>query len=166
MSAPPPALIRAANHPCEVGQFLAEGLRGLELQLDEEVLAQKPIADELLHGRESMSKRRYDPRRDGRVPMSGGIQWRSGLGSGIGEILDMSSSGAGFIVPVREAFQIGPGVALNTELTEGLDLCVAENATVRRKIPRKDGTCRIGVEFSPLHAGEKSGEDNPAEAPV
>jgi hypothetical protein len=79
--------------------------------------------------------------------MSGDMKWRSGLGAGVGEVLDMSPGGAGFKVPVREAFQIGPNVALNTEPAEGLDWCVADDATVKHKIPHNDGTCRIGVEF-------------------
>lgn len=90
-----------------------------------------------------------DPRRHGRVPMSGNIQWRSGLGGGIAELLDMSPCGVGFKVPVGEAFQVGPNVVLQTVLGEGLEWCVTENATVLHKIPDIDGTCRICVHFMP-----------------
>ena len=107
-----------------------------------------------------------DPRRHGRVPMSGDIQWRSGLATGIGEILDMSPGGAGFNVPVREAFQIGPSVALNTELAEGLDWRVTGDATITHKTPHNDGTCRIGVEFAPLRAESEPSDETPSAASV
>ena len=113
-----------------------------------------------------MSNCHSDPRRHTRVPMNGDVQWRSGMGAGVGEILDMSPGGAGFKVPVREAFQIGPSVALNTEPAEGSDWCVADDATVKHKIPHNDGTCRIGVEFSPLRMESEPSEEIPSGAPV
>jgi hypothetical protein len=98
--------------------------------------------------------------------MSGDMKWRSGLGAGVGEVLDMSPGGAGFKVPVREAFQIGPSVALNTEPAEGLDWCVADDATVKHKIPHNDGTCRIGVEFSARHPKGELNENAASGKPV
>ena len=95
-----------------------------------------------------MSNYHSDPRRHTRVPMTGDVQWRSGLGAGVGEILDMSECGAAVKVPVREAFQVGPSVTLNMELGKGLGWFLTDEATVVQKMPENDGTCRIGVEFS------------------
>ncbi len=78
------------------------------------------------------------------------MEWRSGLGAGIGEILDLSPGGAGFRVPVREAFQVGPAVALSSAAGDGPECDLADDAKVTHKTPDRDGTCRIGVEFTPL----------------
>ncbi len=68
---------------------------------------------------------------------------------------------------MREAFQVGQSVALEAELGEGLDRCVAGDATVTHKTPHNDGTCRIGVAFSPLGIeSEESDEPPPSAAPA
>ena len=98
-----------------------------------------------------MSDCHSDLRRHTRVPMNGDVQWRSGMGAGVGEVLDMSACGAAVKVPVREAFQVGPNVTLNMELGKGVEWSLTDEATVVHKMPENDGTCRIGVEFSARH---------------
>jgi len=107
-----------------------------------------------------------DPRKHTRVPMNGDVQWRSGMGAGIGEILDMSACGATVKVPVREAFQVGPSVTLNMELGKGLGWSLTDEATVVHKMPENDGTCRIGVEFSARHPKGELNENAPSGKPV
>ena len=107
-----------------------------------------------------------DPRRHGRVPMSGDMKWRSGLGAGVGEVLEMSACGASLRVPVVEAFQVGPSVALNMKLGKGPECCLADDATVRYKMPSIDGTCRIGVEFSPLRTESEPSDETTFGVPV
>ena len=98
--------------------------------------------------------------------MNGDVQWRSGLGAGVGEILDMSACGAAVKVPVREAFQVGPSVTLNMELRKGLGWFLTDEATVVQKIPENDETCRIGVAFSSRHPKGEFNEHAPSGKPV
>ncbi len=106
-----------------------------------------------------MTTRLGDPRKHTRILMNSGVEWRSGLGAGEGEILDTSRCGAGFTVPVREAFQIGPSVALDLGLESDDRQRLTDDARVTYKIPTDDGKCRIGVEFSvPAEAVEAQHE--------
>jgi hypothetical protein len=101
---------------------------------------------------------RRDPRQFVRIPMSGVMLWRSGLGAGKGEILDMSPTGAAIRVPISEAFQIGPSVMLDIGLGAGATCRLADDAVIAYKIPSGDGTCRIGVRFPPLHGDARPGD--------
>ena len=113
-----------------------------------------------------MSNCHSDPRKHTRVPMNGDVQWRSGMGAGVGEMLDISACGAAVKVPVREAFQVGPGVTLNMELGKGWGWSLTNEATVVHKWPENDGTCRIGVEFSARHPKGELNKNGPSGKPV
>ncbi len=94
--------------------------------------------------------RRLDSRRCVRVPFVGSTLWRSGLSAGACDMVDMSPHGAGFKVPVAEAFQIGPDVSLVFQELELAGIPMDQEGTVTYKLPTGEGACRIGVEFADL----------------
>lgn len=90
----------------------------------------------------SISERRQHPR----VPMSGSLRWQSGPYRGEAEVLDLSPTGASFLVSLASAEKIRDGVSLELELEPGRVWRVTESAQVVQRVafPR---TCRFGVHF-------------------
>ena len=96
-----------------------------------------------------MLTRYCDRRRHIRVPASGPARWKSGDQTGHCELLDISPGGAGLRMPIRRATQLGPRITLEVQLSPGETWQLARDARVVRSVPGDDGTCLVGVEFTP-----------------
>ncbi|MFO0972725.1 MAG: PilZ domain-containing protein [Phycisphaerae bacterium] len=88
-----------------------------------------------------------DRRRFARVPMSGSMRWQSGAFTGEAEVLDISPSGAGFLVAHRSADKLNDGLLLEIELEPGRVWRVTESAQIVQRIPLPQAY-RFGVSFS------------------
>lgn len=96
-----------------------------------------------------MVTRYCERRRHLRIPATGLVRWQSGRHAGHGELVDISPAGAGLRMAAHKATQLGPRITLEMELSPGRTWCLGRNARVVRRIPDADGSCRVGVEFSP-----------------
>lgn len=93
--------------------------------------------------------RYLDRRQFIRIPVSGILRWCSEQRSGVCEVVDISPTGAGLRMPLRQAYRLGNEVSLEVELPGGKTWQLATHAKVRRNVPAQDGMARVGVSFPP-----------------
>lgn len=101
----------------------------------------------LLPERQVCSGALADRRNRARVPMSAGVHWRCGGQDGQCRLLDVAPGGAALVLPLRDVFSLDAAITLNVELDPGMTWCLTDQATVVRRSPRPDRTCRVAVAF-------------------
>lgn len=90
-----------------------------------------------------MMTRYCDRRQHIRVPAAGPVRWQSGQRTGIGQLVDISPGGAGVLLPLRKALQVGEPITLDTE--DSTAALITGGVVVRRS-PRDDGQCLLGIQ--------------------